>query len=248
MRRAEMRELARRCRDRLQADDVAGALALLGPLTARRTPFSLLDLAGQIVAGVASRHPDRLGAFLDGLAAGQAEGAWPLIGSALAAAYLPDDLPHAFAQARRYMVQADVWYATDTIAERVLGEGLRADFDRALELLEGWREEDNAWLRRAVGVAVHRYAKRERERPDNAARLLDLLAPLFEERDTSALKGAGWGIKTIGRYYPALLIPWLREQVTTKQPRKPMVRKAATYLPEAVKEEMLQQVKGSTRR
>ncbi len=139
----------------------------------------------------------------------------------------------------RYILQAGVWHATDAIAERVLGEGPRADFETALSLLEGWREEVNPWLRRALGVAVHLYAKRERDQPEQAARLLDLLEPLFEERDTAALKGVGWGLKTIGKFYPDLFVSWLREQMASKKPRKLMVRKAVTHLPDEVKAKFL---------
>ena len=239
MKRAEIRELATGCRDLLAAGDVAGVLRRLEPVLAEKTPFRLLDLCGQALGRAAEVTPENLTGLLDALAATQAIGAWPLIGSALAAAYLPHDLSRAFAEARRYIVQAGVWHATDAIGERVLGEGLRADFNTALSLLEDWRAETSLWLRRAVGVAVHLYAKRERDRPEQAARLLDLLEPLFDERDTYALKGVGWGLKTIGKFYPDLLVPWLREQVATKKPRKLMVRKAVTYLPDEVKAEFL---------
>ncbi|MCK4316450.1 MAG: DNA alkylation repair protein [Anaerolineae bacterium] len=239
MKRAEMRKLATGCRDLLIAGDVDDALAQLRPVIASRTPFPLLDLTGRVIAEAAAINPAGFTALLDGLAGTDAIGAWPLIGSALAAAYLLNDTPRAFAEARRYVLQAGVWHATDAIGERVLGEGLRADFNTALSLLEDWREEANPWLRRAVGVAVHLYAKRERDRPEQAARLLDLLEPLFDERDTYALKGVGWGLKTIGKFYPDLLVPWLQKQVATKKPRKLMVRKAVTYLPDDVKTEFL---------
>ena len=239
MKRAEMHELAAQCRDEMATGDVESALALLRPVIAARTPFPLLDLAGRVIAGAAETNPAGFTALLDGLAATGEMGVWPLTGSALAAAYLPHDTPRAFAEARRYILQAGVWHATDAIGERVLGEGLRAGFDAAISLLEGWREEASPWLRRAAGVAVHLYAKRERDQPDQAARLLDLLAPLFEERDTAALKGVGWGIKTIGKFYPDLLVPWLREQMASKRPRKLMVRKAITYLPAEIKKEFL---------
>ena len=239
MNRTEARKLATGCRDALIAGDVDDALAQLRPVVASRTPFPLLDRIGQVIAEAAAINPAGFTALLDGLAGTGAIGAWPLIGSTLAAAYLLNDTPRAFAEARRYIVQAGVWHATDAIGERVLGEGLRADFNTALSLLEDWREEANPWLRRAVGVAVHLYTKRERDRPEQAARLLDLLEPLFDERDTYALKGVGWGLKTIGKFYPDLLVPWLREQVTTKKPRKLMVRKAVTYLPDEVKAEFL---------
>jgi len=111
--RTGTRELAVRCRDEVVAGDVENALARLRPVVASRTPFPLLDMAGQSIAGAAATNAAGFTALLDGLAATDEIGAWPLIGSALAAAYLPHDPPRAFAQARRYILQAGVWHATD---------------------------------------------------------------------------------------------------------------------------------------
>ena len=238
MRRSDMRMLASACRDELTAGDAQGALSSLLPALEAHTPFHLLDLAGGIIAEAAPTSPAAFAALLDSLAASGEIGAWPLIASALAAAHLPQHLPWAFAEARRYILEAHVWHATDAIGERVLGEGLRADFPTALGRLETWREEISPWLRRAIGVAVHRYAKRERDQPERAIKLLELLEPLFEEREMSALKGIGWGLKTIGRFYPNLLGPWLRTQMAAQNPRRPMVRKATTYLTPQVKTEL----------
>jgi hypothetical protein len=49
----------------------------------------------------------------------------------------------------------------------------------------------------------------------------------------------GWGLKTVGRHYPQLLVRWLREQVAKKKPRKLILRKATTYLADEDKEEFL---------
>ena len=239
MNRTEMRELAARCRDELLAGQVMLPLARVQSVVSAHTPFRQLDLCGQIIAQAARTNPVAFSAFLDGLALTREIGAWPLVGSALAAAFTADDLPHAYAEARRFILLANVWHATDAIGERVLGEGLRTGFDVALEQLRSWREEESPWLRRAVGVAVHLYAKRERDQAGRAGRLLELLTPLFEERNTSALKGIGWGLKTLGRYYPDLLAPWLREQLATRRPHRLMVRKAITYLPDTVKAEFM---------
>ncbi|MBE9470757.1 MAG: hypothetical protein IMY75_01410, partial [Chloroflexi bacterium] len=122
MKRAQIRKLAARCYDEVVTGDVENALAQLYPVVAARTPFPLLDLTGRVIAGAAAINPAGFTALLDGLAATGEIGAWPLIGSALAAAYLLNDTPRAFAEARRYIVQAGVWHATDAIGERVLGE------------------------------------------------------------------------------------------------------------------------------
>ena len=87
-------------------------------------------------------------------------------------------------------------------------------------------------------MAAHFWAKRSRgavELTPRAEALLDFLAPMFGEREMDAVKGIGWGLKTLGKYYPDLVTEWLVEQVLTRQRphRALMLRKAMTYLPEA---------------
>jgi len=66
-----------------------------------------------------------------------------------------------------------------------------------------------------------------------AKELLALLEPMFEEKDEDAIKGIGWGLKTLGKYYPDLLTDWLAQQVIHRQrrPRALMLRKALINLP-----------------
>jgi hypothetical protein len=67
-----------------------------------------------------------------------------------------------------------------------------------------------------------------------AERLLAFLEPMFEEWEMDAVKGVGWGLKTLGRHYPDLVTEWLVEQVVLRQRRHRalMLRKATTYLPD----------------
>jgi hypothetical protein len=68
---------------------------------------------------------------------------------------------------------------------------------------------------------------------------------MFSEQDLDAAKGVGWALKTMGRYYPAAVAPWLERMVAGRRdyPRKAgfprgtgyralMLRKATTYLPQ----------------
>jgi 3-methyladenine DNA glycosylase AlkD len=110
-------------------------------------------------------------------------------------------------------------------------------FDLTLELIAAWRDDENRWVRRTIGHGVNLWAKRSKSAPelrDQAQTLLGFLDPLFEERDMDALKGIGWGLKTLGKHYPDLMADWLVEQVVERQ--RPyqalMLRKALTYLPE----------------
>ena len=55
---------------------------------------------------------------------------------------------------------------------------------------------------------------------------------MFEERQMDAVKGVGWGLKTLARHYPDLVTDWLVEQVAhrNRRHRALMLRKALTYL------------------
>jgi hypothetical protein len=208
------------------------AEALLAPVLAERTPFRYLDRIGRAVGEGPAGATE---AFLDRLAAGAAEGAWPVIGSALGRR-LGQEPATAMASCRAFIARADVWYGADILGERVPGPALVADFDAALSLLAPWRSDDDRWVRRAVGVAVHFWAKRARGAEalaPQARALLALLEPMFEEWQMDAVKGIGWGLKTLGRYYPDLVADWLHAQVVARgrRHRALMRRKALTYLP-----------------
>ena len=210
---------------------IADAYALLAPVLAERTPFRLLDRIG---AAIGVGPVEAVNTFLDHIAAHKTMGGWVVIASALGG-QLSRDLPGAFTRCRKFILDADVWYATDILGERVPGPALVADYTQVLPLLSPWRYDLNRWIRRTVGVAVHFWAKRAHGEPEyisQAKALLAFLAPMFEEQDMDAIKGVGWGLKTLGRFYPDLVAEWLTEQVVhlRRNPRILMLRKALTYL------------------
>lgn len=55
---------------------------------------------------------------------------------------------------------------------------------------------------------------------------------MFDEWEMDAVKGVGWGLKTLGRQYPDLVTDWLALQVAQRQRRhrRLMLRKALTFL------------------
>jgi 3-methyladenine DNA glycosylase AlkD len=234
MRAAEARALGERIIELVQTDRPGEAYALLAPVLAERTPFAMLGRIGEAV-GIGPLDP--VNGFLEHIAYDRTEGGWVVIGSALGQ-QLDRDPEGAFARCRAFIVAADVWYGADILGERVPGPALVNDFQPALDLLTPWREDANRWVRRAVGVSVHFWAKRSRggaEHLPQAEALLFLLESLFGEWDMDAVKGVGWGLKTLGRYYPDLVTDWLAQQVVTRQRphRALMLRKAVTYLSDA---------------
>jgi 3-methyladenine DNA glycosylase AlkD len=227
----EARELGAQLAPLVQAGQVGQTYTLLSPVLAERTPFRLLDLIGEAVG---AGPMGVVNTFLDHIAAGKTEGGWVVIASALGQ-QLERDAADAFARCRAFVIAADIWYATDILGERVPGPALVDDFQPSLDLLAPWREDSNVWVRRTVGVAVHFWAKRSRgERAAEAEALLTFLEPMFEEWEMDAVKGVGWGLKTLGRYYPDLVADWLVEQVIhqRRRHRALMLRKALKYLPD----------------
>jgi hypothetical protein len=206
------------------------ALAALEPILSGKVPFRLLDRIGFKVGAGPLQQTN---AFLDALASGRAMGAWPLIGSALAA-QLECGPEGALRRCRSYIILAGVWYAADTLAERVPGAALVADWRRALAILKRWRTDPDRWVRKSCGVAVHLWTKRAHGDPRQLPKvktLLAFLAPMFCEDDLNAVKGIGWALKTLGRYYPDALAPWLVRQAGRARSVRPlMLRKATTFL------------------
>ncbi|MGB7539683.1 MAG: DNA alkylation repair protein [Anaerolineales bacterium] len=214
----------------VKAGRFAQTSAALAPVLSSKTPFRLLDRIG---ARIGEGPLQETNAFLETIARKKAMGAWPLIGSALAAQFGKDP-DGALMRCRAFIIQADVWYAADTLAERVAGEALVADFNRALAILKDWRSDPDRWVRKSAGVAIHLWTKRsrgEKRHLPKVNRLLAFLAPVFSEEDLDAVKGIGWALKTLGRYYPDTVAPWLVRQAGRARSVRPlMLRKATTYL------------------
>lgn len=230
MKAKQARELGAQIAKLVHQGQTEAACALLSPVLAQRTRF---DTLRRIAAPTGAGPLEPVNAFLERVAADRTEGGWVVIARSLEG-QLERDLAGAFERCRAFIAAADAWYAADILGEGVLGEALVADFEAALALLAPWREDADPWVRRAVGVAAHYWAKRSRgaaELAPQAEALLALLEPLFEERDMRAVKGVGWGLKTLGRNYPQLMTDWLVQQVLAQRPHRAiMLRKALTFL------------------
>jgi hypothetical protein len=220
--------------------EVNQAYDILAMALAQRTPFPKLGLIG-VAVGQGPFEP--VNAFLAHIADQGTEGGWVVIGTALGQ-QLNRDLEGAFASCRDFIVAADIWYGADILGERVPGPALVTHFQPALSHLEAWRADENHWVRRAVGVAVHYWTKRsegKKERKPQAEKLLKFLEPMFEEWNMPAAKGVGWGLKTLGKYYPEPLTAWLGDQLPRRH-RAVIENKALTYLSQEQRERAKQRM------
>ncbi len=212
----------------LEVEGVEAAYAVLAPYLSQRNSFAWLDRVG-VALGSGPRVDD----LLDRIAQEGVLGGWPIIGRVLAQ-QVEHNLAGAFERCQHYIVAENRWEVTDILGERLHGLALVKAFKPTLAVLTDWRVDENPWVRRSIGVGVHVWAKRARGEAalaPQAKQLLKFLQPLFAEREIEAIKGIGWGLKTLGRYYPDLSTDWLAKQVK-RQPgyRALMLKKATTYL------------------
>ena len=224
-------ELAREVKQSIASCQIDHAHEKIIPVLLAKTPFRILDRIGMGISTIPLSEIDNL---LEQIAADRFEGGWVIIASALWPHYphQPDDV---LMRCQRFIIQADVWYGADIIAERCTGRALVQDFKFALLRLSNWRTNSNRWVRRATGVASHVWAKSSKGDPllkKQAESLLGFLQPMFSEWEMDAVKGIAWGLKTIGRNYPQLMTDWLIEEVLPSHPRyrSHMLHKASLYL------------------
>ncbi len=240
MNTAQAREFGIRLSEQVHGGNPQVAYNQLAVVLDEHTKFSLLE---RIAAPIGTGPLESSNTFLEIVAHGATEGGWVIIGVILRE-QLSRDLPGAFQRARGYITAAQVWYATDILGERVPGQGLVEQFETGLAQLKDWRTDPSPWVRRAVGVAVHFWAKRSQgatELKPRAVTLMDFLEPLIPDWDMDVVKGTGWGLKTLGKYYPEALTNWLEINLPQQlRYRELLRRKALTYLSEEQRERVLQ--------
>jgi len=239
MRASQAHSIGRQLASLVADDRIDEAGSLLAPLLGERIPFPALGRIGDMLGRQSLPIVDP---FLDWIAKGRSEGGWVIIGAVLGQ-HLTADLEGSLARCRQYVVRGGTWYVADILGDRVPGPALLTHFDSALQLLDPWRTDEDRWVRRCVGVAIHFWAKRSKGAPENgyqAETLLAFLDPMFSEWEMDAVKGVGWGLKTLGKHYPETVAEWLRRQIGRRH-RAVIVRKAMTYLPEHLRRTIMGQ-------
>ena len=226
----EVKQLSVAFAEAAAAGDAAAAIEKLEPLLNSKCPFPKLDLLGKYIGAEAMHDHDGFLRAFDQIVDYQAMGGYVVVGQALVA-FLETDFARAMQKSREYIVKGDRWYVCDIIGERSLGSATVEHFDEALPFLKEFLEDGNRWVRRSAGVAVHFFAKSVLDDPEKAQRLLELLEPYIAERQFDAVKGIGWGLKTLGKTYPQFVVPFLEKYLQNKKHMsKLMLRKALTYL------------------
>ena len=207
----------------------AAALNVLKPSLDVKCPFTKLDMLGRKI-GQAGRDNAKLFETFDTIIEYGAMGGYVIVGQALIE-FLPRNFMYVMEKSREYIIKGNVWYVCDIIGERSLGYAVVDYFDKTLSWLEKFLNDECTWVKRSVGVAIHFFSKRVLNQPEKTRMLLNIIEPHIEEKEINVVKGIGWGLKTIGRYHPDILMEFLENQLELeKNISRVMMRKALTYL------------------
>jgi len=231
-------QLAEKAVDLILSGDSEGALHVLKPVLDVKCPFAKLDTLGRQISKVGTKTdmPKFFETF-DRIIDYNAMGGFVIVGQSLIH-FLPDAFDKVMEKSREYIIKGDVWYVCDIIGERSLGHALVNHFDTTVPWLKKFLDDDNKWVRRSVGVSIHFFSKRIVDQPEKTKVLLKLIEPYLEEKQIDFVKGIGWGLKTIGKHYPDILVDFLKPHMK-KNISTLLVRKAVTYLGEEKKLEVL---------
>jgi 3-methyladenine DNA glycosylase AlkD len=201
--------------------------------------FYKLDRLGLALGGKNLGNKEDYFHFLDMIIDYDAMGGYVIVSKSLIP-FLEDHLYDVLDKSRDYMLKGDVWHLCDNMSERSVGQALVDYFPETLPWMDSFLSSGERWLMRSAGVAIHFFTKRIRDDPESIRRLLELVEPYLEVRQEDAVKGIGWGLKTVGRYYPELLKPFLKDQRRSgKKISKLMWSKALNYLEEEKRAEIM---------
>ena len=235
--RKEIRELAEKVANLTTSGKSEAVLQALKPVLDFKCPFAKLDTLGQHI-GKTSGNPKEFFETFDRIINYNAMGGFVIVGQALIQ-FLPNNFKLVMEKSREYIIKGDTWYVCDIIGERSLGHALVNYFDKSLPWFKKFLNDENKWVKRSVGAAIHFFSKRVIDQPEKTRLLLDLTEPHIEEKQIDVVKGIGWGLKTIGRHHPDLLVDFLKRQIELKRNiSKVMMRKALTYVPKEKKAEI----------
>jgi len=228
--RQELENLSKSVVSFYETEKYDAGLQVLKPLLNSKCPFAKLDFLGQSIGQAGAYQPKKYFEAFDLIINYNAMGSFVIVGQALSS-FLTNDFEGTMLKSREYIIKGDAWYVCDIIGERSLGQALTKHFEKTLSHLSTFLADDNKWVRRSAGVAIHFFAKRIRDSPEKAQMLLKLIEPYIQEKQVDIVKGIGWGLKTLGRYYSDLLEVFLEEQIKSKKKiSKLMMRKALTYI------------------
>jgi 3-methyladenine DNA glycosylase AlkD len=215
---------------------------MLKPILDTKCPFAKLDMLGHRIGTSGSVDSQKFFKLFDTIIEYNAMGGFVIVGQALIH-FLPYTFEKVMEKSKEYIIKGDVWYVCDIIGERSIGHAVVEYFDESILWLQTFLDDDNKWVKRSAGVAIHFFSKRVVDQPEKTKILLQVVEPYLEEKQKDFVKGIGWGLKTIGKHHPDILVDFIKKQAH-KNMSALLIKKAVTYLEEEKKNEIKKVLQG----
>jgi 3-methyladenine DNA glycosylase AlkD len=110
--------------------------------------------------------------------------------------------------------EAGTWAIVDTLAPRVLGPIVEQHQDEMSDVLDGWAQADDRWLRRSVILA---YLPSLRAGRGNWQRFTGYADSLLDDREFFVAKAIGWVLRDTARRRPDLVLHWVETRMARMQ-------------------------------
>lgn len=234
----KIENISKNVTSQIKKEEYLIAVSKLSVILKSKVPFSKLDKIGVSIGKALIKDYQKISKFVDQLVKTDAMGSYVIASSALRP-QIKKNLDAMLTQTKEIIIKGDVWHVCDNVSERTLGPALVQDFDKTLPHLHSFLSDNNLWIKRSAGVAIHFFNKRVRDRKDLSLKLLLAVEPYIEMKQKDVVKGIGWGIKTTGKYHPQITTDFLVKQLKAdKKLSKLLIRKALTYLPAKNKAEI----------
>lgn len=213
----------------INAGNTEAFWSVLNPVLGAKVPFPLLDEIGKLLGEAGKSEKQKYFGVIDEIVAADKMGGYVIVGQALAQ-FLEKQPEKSLNKAKEVVIKGKTWYVCDIVGEQVFGQALVSYFESAVLVLQKMTSLEAQEVRRSIGVGVHFFAKRRPNDTEKMKRLLSMLSALVEDRRVFVVKGVGWGLKTIGKHQPELIVEFMQDTLKTKRVSKLLLRKATTYL------------------
>ncbi len=170
-------------------------------LLSRKVKFPILEYVAELFyTKIATQDHIR---FCDQIQALHTEGGNVLLGKILQLR-LTNHYQQSLQKAVEYTSQADVWYVSDIIGERVFGVALLQHPEQTVSEIQRLSTHSSHWVVRSLGAGIHYAIKKGLGKHDVILTFKTLLLHA-NDQNKEIRQGIGWAAKTTAKFHPDII-------------------------------------------
>lgn len=201
-RKADINPLLERSIEVYNQQGVAALIANFhASILAHKVKFPLLEYCAKTLF-VKVTPQDQI-TFCDAVCVQKTEGGNVILGIIMQLR-LPIAYEEAIQKTHEYIADANDWYVSDIIGERVWGVALLQQFDLMIKTFEKLSSDQSNWVVRSLGAGAH-YAVKKGLGKKEVEQVFLLLMKMVNTNDRQIKQGVGWAAKTTAKFHPDLI-------------------------------------------